>query len=200
MDERKLDTCHNCHELMDDFRTTNLVLQKIYSLPSREYKILILWIIEKKKIEDIAKAFSVTRNRIQEIKIKMQRRLQPYSLQIIEKELLNNIDSLKFVTTKNIYVFNEEEFKDTHQTLQKNIITLEKKLSITDSIMELDLDVRSHNCLKGSGINTIEELLEKTDEELLSIKNYGRKALRMTKFSIQEFMAKLEDQNNSSKD
>ena len=50
----------------------------------------------------------------------------------------------------------------------------EKVLEMT--IEELDLSVRSYNCLKRAGYNTVEQLCEATEEELMTIRNLGRKA------------------------
>ena len=57
-------------------------------------------------------------------------------------------------------------------------------LAIT--IEELNLSVRSYNCLKREGINTVGDLVQKTEAELLDIRNFGQK-------SIDEVKAKLED-------
>ncbi len=53
-------------------------------------------------------------------------------------------------------------------------------------IEELDLTVRSYNCLKREGITTVGELVEKSEEDLLEIRNFGQK-------SIDEVKAKLEE-------
>ncbi len=45
------------------------------------------------------------------------------------------------------------------------------------SIDELDLSVRSHNCLKRAGINKVEDLVSKTEEEMMQVRNLGRKSL-----------------------
>ncbi len=45
------------------------------------------------------------------------------------------------------------------------------------SIEELDLSVRSYNCLKRAGINTVEELTRKTEEDMMKVRNLGRKSL-----------------------
>ena len=49
---------------------------------------------------------------------------------------------------------------------------LEKKIE------ELDLSVRSYNCLKRAGINTVGELTQKTSEEMMRVRNLGRKSLK----------------------
>lgn len=61
-----------------------------------------------------------------------------------------------------IMVEKEEESKD-------------KVLEMT--IEELDLSVRSYNCLKRAGINTVEELVRKTEEDMMKVRNLGRKSL-----------------------
>ena len=51
----------------------------------------------------------------------------------------------------------------------------EKVLEMT--IEELDLSVRSFNCLKRAGINTVEDLISKSEEEMMKVRNLGRKSL-----------------------
>ncbi|WBW49618.1 DNA-directed RNA polymerase subunit alpha [Peptoniphilus equinus] len=60
----------------------------------------------------------------------------------------------------------------------------EKVLEIT--VEELDLSVRSFNCLKRANINTVEELTSKTEDEMMKVRNLGRK-------SLEEVVAKLEE-------
>ena len=48
----------------------------------------------------------------------------------------------------------------------------EKMLEIT--IEELDLSVRSYNCLKRASINTVEELIQKTEEDMMKVRNLGK--------------------------
>ena len=45
------------------------------------------------------------------------------------------------------------------------------------TIEELDLSVRSFNCLKRAGINTVEDLINKTEEEMMKVRNLGKKSL-----------------------
>jgi len=59
----------------------------------------------------------------------------------------------------------------------------EKVLEMT--IEELDLSVRSFNCLKRAGINTVEDLISKSEEEMMKVRNLGRK-------SLEEVLAKLD--------
>ena len=45
------------------------------------------------------------------------------------------------------------------------------------TIEELDLSVRSFNCLKRAGINTVEDLISKTEDDMMKVRNLGRKSL-----------------------
>ncbi len=61
-------------------------------------------------------------------------------------------------------------------------IMVEKEESLSDRAMdmpieELDLSVRSYNCLKRAGINTVAELCGKTEDEMMKVRNLGRKSL-----------------------
>ena len=61
----------------------------------------------------------------------------------------------------------------------------EKILEFT--IEELDLSVRSYNCLKRAGINTVEELIKRNEEEMMKVRNLGRKSLE----EVQQKLANL---------
>ena len=61
-----------------------------------------------------------------------------------------------------------------------------KKKVLEMSIDELELSVRSYNCLKRAGINTVEELTNKTSEDMMKVRNLGRK-------SLEEVLAKLSE-------
>lgn len=54
------------------------------------------------------------------------------------------------------------------------------------SIEDLDLSVRSFNCLKRAGINTVGELVQKTEEEMMKVRNLGRKSLEEIKKKLAE--------------
>jgi DNA-directed RNA polymerase subunit alpha len=53
-------------------------------------------------------------------------------------------------------------------------------------IEELDLSVRSYNCLKRAGINTVEELIKKTEEDMMKVRNLGKKSLEEVKSKLDE--------------
>ena len=54
------------------------------------------------------------------------------------------------------------------------------------SIDDLDLTVRSNNCLRRAGINTVEDIINKTEDELICVRNLGSKSLEEVKNKIEE--------------
>lgn len=75
----------------------------------------------------------------------------------------------------NLFVDLASEFCDTEIMIEKAMDEKEKVLEMT--IEELDLSVRSFNCLKRAGINTVEDLINKTEEDMMKVRNLGRKSL-----------------------
>jgi len=53
----------------------------------------------------------------------------------------------------------------------------DQAVTLQMTIEDLDLTVRSYNCLKRAGINTVEELLQRTEEDMMKVRNLGRKSL-----------------------
>ena len=65
-------------------------------------------------------------------------------------------------------------------------VSNEKEKVLEMNIDELELSVRSYNCLKRAGINTVEELCNKTSEDMMKVRNLGRK-------SLEEVLSKLKE-------
>ena len=68
---------------------------------------------------------------------------------------------------------------------------VDEQVSEMDSVMkeaqgEVDLSVRSYNCLKRAGIQTVEELTQKTEDEMMRVRNLGKKSLKEVKDKIYE--------------
>jgi len=64
---------------------------------------------------------------------------------------------------------------------RKYMIETEEKVvdsKLDKKIEDLDLSVRSYNCLKRANINTVGELTQKTEEEMMKVRNLGRKSLK----------------------
>ena len=62
----------------------------------------------------------------------------------------------------------------------------EKEKALEMNIDELELSVRSYNCLKRAGINTVEELTKKTEEDMMKVRNLGKKSLDEVKHKLEE--------------
>lgn len=85
-----------------------------------------------------------------------------------------------------LFVDLSEEARETETMIVKNDDSKGKLLEMT--IEELDLSVRSFNCLKRAGINTVEDLINRSEEDMMRVRNLGRK-------SLEEVVAKLESLN-----
>ena len=75
----------------------------------------------------------------------------------------------------NLFIDLSDHAKHTEIMVEKEETMKEKVLEMT--IEELDLSVRSYNCLKRAGINTVEDLTNKTEEDMMKVRNLGRKSL-----------------------
>ena len=62
----------------------------------------------------------------------------------------------------------------------------QKEKALDKTIDELELSVRSYNCLKRASINTVEELTEKTEEDMMKVRNLGKKSLDEVKKKLAE--------------
>ena len=87
-----------------------------------------------------------------------------------------------------LFVDLSDEARETETMIVKSDDSKGKILEMT--IEELDLSVRSFNCLKRAGINTVEDLINRSEEDMMRVRNLGRK-------SLDEVVAKLESLNFS---
>ncbi|MBP0727082.1 DNA-directed RNA polymerase subunit alpha [Bacillus sp. RG28] len=84
----------------------------------------------------------------------------------------------------NIFVGLTDEAKNAEIMYEKEEDQKDKVLEMT--IEELDLSVRSYNCLKRAGINTVQELANKSEEDMMKVRNLGRKSLEEVKNKLDE--------------
>lgn len=76
----------------------------------------------------------------------------------------------------------DEETEGTFTEVPESNISKTLEMTIED----LDLSVRSYNCLKRAGINTVAELAQKSEEDMMKVRNLGRKSLEEVKKKLQE--------------
>ena len=84
----------------------------------------------------------------------------------------------------NLFIDLSESAKVAEVMVEKEDGESEKILEM--SIDELELSVRSYNCLKRAGINTVQELINKTPEDMMKVRNLGRKSLEEVQAKIKE--------------
>ena len=89
----------------------------------------------------------------------------------------------------NIFVNLTDEAQNAEIMVEKEEDQKEKVMEMT--IEELDLSVRSYNCLKRAGINTVQELTQKTEEDMMKVRNLGRKSLEEVKSKLAELELSL---------
>ena len=89
-----------------------------------------------------------------------------------------------------LFIDMSDEAKNAEILVERPEVKKEKVLEMT--IEELDLSVRSFNCLKRAGIDTVEDLIERTEDDMMKVRNLGRK-------SLEEVMQKLNSLNLSLK-
>jgi DNA-directed RNA polymerase subunit alpha len=82
-------------------------------------------------------------------------------------------------------------FIDLSEAAQQIDVMIEKENDAQEKVLEMNIDelelsVRSYNCLKRAGINTVAELIDKTPEDMMKVRNLGRK-------SLEEVLAKLKE-------
>jgi DNA-directed RNA polymerase subunit alpha len=84
-----------------------------------------------------------------------------------------------------LFVGLTDQAKETEIMKEKDEDRKDRVLEMT--IEELDLSVRSYNCLKRAGLNTVQELTQKSEEDMMKVRNLGRKSLE----EVQEKLAEL---------
>ena len=97
---------------------------------------------------------------------------------VMHLKLFQNMDGLPEETEEEQPTFIEESADETEKTLEM-------------TIEDLDLSVRSFNCLKRAGITTVADLVEKSEDEMMRVRNLGRKSLDEVKKKLDELHLSL---------
>ena len=101
---------------------------------------------------------------------------------VMHLKLFQNMDGLAEDVAEEEASFPAEEEDDSSKVLDMNI-------------EDLDLSVRSFNCLKRANINTVADLAEKTEEDMMKVRNLGRKSLEEVKKKLEELGLALREIN-----
>jgi predicted DNA-binding protein YlxM (UPF0122 family) len=117
--ERSLDRCKYCDKIIEEFYTENIILKLLYSCSARELRCLLSFIVENKSFAEIAKEYSVTRDRIIQICEKAIKKIQRKAifngLQIdrpeIKEAILKNAEYIPFLKPKTAYIIDVEKLE-----------------------------------------------------------------------------------------
>ena len=102
---------------------------------------------------------------------------------VMHLKLFQNMDGLTEEEEEEEATFPEEEEDDSSKVLDM-------------TIEDLDLSVRSFNCLKRANINTVADLAEKTEDDMMKVRNLGRKSLEEVKKKLEELGLTLKQNND----
>lgn len=102
---------------------------------------------------------------------------------VMHLKLFQNMDGLPEEEEEEEATFPEEEEDDSSKVLDM-------------TIEDLDLSVRSFNCLKRANINTVADLAEKTEDDMMEVRNLGRKSLEEVKKKLEELGLTLKQNND----
>ncbi len=102
---------------------------------------------------------------------------------VMHLKLFQNMDGLPEEEEEEEASFPEEEEDDSSKVLDM-------------TIEDLDLSVRSFNCLKRANINTVADLAEKTEDDMMKVRNLGRKSLEEVKKKLEELGLTLKQNND----
>ena len=83
-----------------------------------------------------------------------------------------------------LFIDLSENAKTAEVMIEKEDNAKEKVLEM--NIDELELSVRSYNCLKRAEINTVADLMQKSEDDMIKVRNLGRKSLEEVKKKLQE--------------
>lgn len=96
------------------------------------------------------------------------------SIALASKILIDHLDLLTSVHEE------VNEMESVMEDVQGEVVNKSSSMMIED----LDLSVRSYNCLKRAGIQTVDELIQKTEDEMMRVRNLGKKSLKEVKDKI----------------
>lgn len=115
-----------------------------------------------------------------------------------ESTLREKIEILKLFGEKTIELLFASELSDIADVLPQIEQVITKKILPQDSIDELDLSIRSYNCLTRAGIMTIEDLTNRTEEDMIKVRNLGKKSLEEVVAALAKYGYTLKDDEDET--
>lgn len=164
----------------------------VATLSEREQSVIALRFQRKMTLEQCGKEYGITRERIRQIEAKAIRKLRhPSRVNMMKSVPLTELQAkhTEYMKLRNEYEWLKKAFESfTAQKAEPGVIMpmAEKAALLGTPLEELDLSVRSYNCLKRRGVNTLRDIVGMTETELSQVRNLGRK-------SCEEVIAKLNE-------
>ncbi|NMB07877.1 MAG: DNA-directed RNA polymerase subunit alpha [Tissierellia bacterium] len=134
--------------------------------------------------------FTVENTRVEQITDYDKLTLEVWTNGTMKPDEATSLGAKTLTEHLDLFIDLTEHINDVEIMVEKEEDEKEKVLEMT--VEELDLSVRSYNCLKRAGINTVDELIQRTEEDMMKVRNLGKK-------SLEEVQSKLAELNLSLK-
>ena len=162
----------------------------VSELTEREQKVIELRYDKKLTLEQCGMEFNVTRERIRQIEAKALRKLRhPRFVKrwkmVSQEEAWKANEEADRLRLENITM--RDKLKQIADIVGVKMAEIEPAAEVEDmTVDELELSVRSYNCIKRAGYNKVSDFIGKTDEDLMKIRNLGRKSMEEIKVRLAE--------------
>jgi hypothetical protein len=176
-------------------------IQGIYNvlatLTEREQWVLTSRFQRKLTLEQCGKEYGITRERIRQIEAKAIRKLRhPTRANMMKAVPLPELQAkhTEYCNLKDEYEWLKKAFESlTAQKAEPGVIIpmAEHASLLAKPIEELDLSIRSYNCLRRKGKDTVRDIIEMTEDELKEVRNLGMKSLLEIKAKLTEYGLRL---------
>ncbi len=167
------------------------------TLTEREQGVIMYRFQRKLTLEQCGKEYGVTRERIRQIEAKALRKLRhPTRANMMKAVPLTELQAMhtEYCNLKDEYEWLKKVFETlTAQKAEPGVIIpmAEHASLLAMPIEELDLSIRSYNCLRRKGKDTVRDIIEMTEDELKGVRNLGMKSLLEIKAKLNEHGLKL---------
>lgn len=183
-------------------------IQGIYNalatLTEREQGVLICRFQRKLTLEQTGKEYGITRERIRQIEAKALRKLRhPTRANMLKSVPYTELQAerAEYYKLQNEYEWLKKAFESLiAQKAEPGVIMPEHATLLEQPIETLDLSVRSYNCLRRANKNTLGDIAEMYEHELMAVRNLGRKSFCEVIEKLKEYGVRLKGQVTPSEE
>lgn len=153
-------------------------IKERYPLGNREYELFIAYFIHENSIKELSKKYDITEERIRQILSKAERRIA-----YIFMDIFRDIEELSAL--RDYYNSIKNEYQELKSEMEKaetvSKIKLKQQMAKFPALIlspdEMNLSVRTSNCLKQIEIKTVSDLISYSSKDLLKYRGFGKKSL-----------------------